>query len=165
MFSKDISMAKPYKCFLVFPDGRVFYREMVEYNLLRKYKKNIWDGYYYLQLANSRFKDSIHRIVAKLFVENKNPKRFNVVDHINGDRSDNRACNLRWIDSHLNAINKKWTLNAKFDADIRLWRSSVWNKGREKTLGYFTTFLEAHKAAHKYKEKLFDTLYEKYCRE
>lgn len=29
------------------------------------------------------------------------------VDHINGDRSDNRICNLREADSSLNALNKK----------------------------------------------------------
>lgn len=37
----------------------------------------------------------IHRIVAELFVPN--PDNKPCVDHINGDRHDNRAVNLRWV--------------------------------------------------------------------
>ena len=37
----------------------------------------------------------IHRAVAELFVPN--PENKPVVDHINTDYSDNRACNLRWV--------------------------------------------------------------------
>ena len=45
----------------------------------------------YLGFCNNR----IHRIVAKLFVPN--PDNKPCVDHINGDKHDNRAVNLRWV--------------------------------------------------------------------
>lgn len=39
---------------------------------------------------------SIHRMVAKLFIPNDNPKKTHV-DHINGDPEDNYYGNLRWV--------------------------------------------------------------------
>lgn len=38
---------------------------------------------------------SVNRIVAAAFIEN--PDNLPEVDHINGDKKDNRVCNLQWI--------------------------------------------------------------------
>jgi len=48
----------------------------------------------------------VHRLVALAFVENPRPDIFAQVDHINRDRSDNRATNLRWVNFELNSLNK-----------------------------------------------------------
>lgn len=45
----------------------------------------------------------VHRLVAQAFCEN--PNNYNIVDHINQDKYDNRACNLRWATSVENALN------------------------------------------------------------
>ena len=37
----------------------------------------------------------VHRIVADAFVPN--PNNLSEIDHINGDKSDNSVCNLRWV--------------------------------------------------------------------
>ena len=48
----------------------------------------------------------IHRLVAEAFVDNPDPARYNQVDHINHDRTDNRAANLRWTTGRMNCNNR-----------------------------------------------------------
>ena len=45
----------------------------------------------------------VHRLVAEAFCEN--PNNYTIVDHINRDKLDNRAINLRWASSSQNAKN------------------------------------------------------------
>ena len=47
--------------------------------------------------------ESIHVLVARAFVDNLNPEKFKIVNHLNSDRADNRAENLEWCDHSRNA--------------------------------------------------------------
>lgn len=54
------------------------------------------NGYSYvrLYLNGKGINKSIHRLVAETFIENTN--NYNVVNHINGNKKDNRTENLEW---------------------------------------------------------------------
>ena len=54
---------------------------------------------------------SIHRIVATAFIEN--PKNKKEVNHIDGDKSNNRVSNLEWVTS---LENKKHSVRNRFNA-------------------------------------------------
>lgn len=66
------------------------------------------DGYPHVKLyKNGKAKRfCIHKLVAKAFLPNED--ELPEVDHINGDRADNRVCNLQWI-SHVENLRKKET--------------------------------------------------------
>lgn len=50
--------------------------------------------YYVVSIGSNRHTIKAHRAVAQCFVPN--PDNKPTVDHINADKKDNRACNLRW---------------------------------------------------------------------
>ena len=62
------------------------------YNIVCSYNKNVIKYQY------------IHRIVALCFLPKIDMPGL-VVDHINRDKRDNRACNLRWVSKSENALN------------------------------------------------------------
>lgn len=63
----------------------------------------------YLQVFGGQ---KVHRLVAKYFVPNTNQSK-NQVNHINGDRRDNRACNLEWRSASENLIHSYQKLNRR----------------------------------------------------
>lgn len=74
-----------------------------------------------------------------------------LIDHINGDRSDNRLCNLREATHTQNRFNAgKWGHNksgfkgVSFHPFSGLWRARVSVNRKDVCLGYFHTKEEAH---------------------
>ena len=78
---------------------------------------------------------NIHRAVAELFVPNPDNKPY--VDHINTDRLDNRAENLRWVTAKENSNNPLTKKNHHDALKVAMNREDVKNrislslKGRE----------------------------------
>ena len=58
------------------------------------------DGYLRVQntLADGKVYIAVHRAVAEVYVQNPNPDKFKIVNHLNGVTSDNRVENLEWTD-------------------------------------------------------------------
>ena len=57
-----------------------------------------------LKINGERKSLLIHRIIALAF--HPNPNGMPEVDHINRDKTDNRPCNLRWVNSSTNNSNR-----------------------------------------------------------
>lgn len=60
------------------------------------------DGYCQVMLGRKTTPLYIHRLVAEAFIPN--PKKMSQVDHINGNKSDNKVENLRWSNATLNYL-------------------------------------------------------------
>jgi hypothetical protein len=113
------------------------------------------DGYKIFSYKGKQYQ--AHRIV--WLMKNKNmPKEF--IDHINGDRTDNRLCNLREADRHINAQNqhkpnKRNTTGylgvsfkrGAYEAGLRCGKKSIY-------LGRYSEAKIAHEAYLKAKREL-----------
>lgn len=90
----------------------------------------------------------VHRLVAEAFIENPDGKEM--VDHINGDRKDNRLCNLRWTTRSENMLNgkvrrdKKHTTFRNIIKNGKYYRWKVCVRGQIHTSRNFPTEEEAY---------------------
>lgn len=75
--------------------------------------------YLYVNLnSGGQYKlERLHRVVAKAFCINDNPELFDIVDHIDRDKFNNTAHNLRWTD---HSGNQKNTDNSRYIGDVHI---------------------------------------------
>lgn len=78
------------------------------------------------QIADRKTTRSIHRLVAMLFLDNFNPSLY--VDHINGNKTDNRVENLRMVD----AIDNSRGFRKKAKGKTSQYRGVHYNMSRGK---------------------------------
>jgi len=85
-----------------------------------------------------------------------------LVDHINGDKLDNRKSNLRLCTMSQNkanstqySSNKSGYKGVYWHKHVKKWQSQIRYKGKIYHLGSFDTALEAHMAHKKKHQKLF----------
>lgn len=110
----------------------------------------------------------VHRLVAQQWVPNPRPDIFTEVDHINHDRADNRACNLRWVNKELNALNKVKsavkTWKRFFNPRTKSWIVSKQLRhagyyGGKRVTAVYNTYAEAEAACTAWRKRRFDALY------
>jgi hypothetical protein len=104
------------------------------------------DGYRQIRVAGIVYK--AHRL-AWLYVTGKFP--LNGVDHINGDRMDNRIDNLRDVSHRENHQNTKFHRNGRlfgtsFHKQSKKWEARIRVRDKRIYLGSFDTEQEAHKS-------------------
>lgn len=105
-------------------------------------------GYGSIHIAGRLYKS--HRL-AWLYVYGVWPNRF--LDHINGDRADNRICNLREADDKQNAWNTRRPKHnvsgikgVSWDEANQQWRASITVNGKGINLGRYTDKEDAAQA-------------------
>lgn len=104
------------------------------------------NGYILISLDGKQY--SAHRL-AWMYMHGSWPAKL--IDHINGDKTDNRIQNLREATHFNNICNKKATSKSGFKG-VTFWkRNGSWKaqcqvRGVNKHLGYYKTPEEAHAA-------------------
>lgn len=82
--------------------GKRFHRESFIKDNGNYNKYNGYCYYRYRGREGETVKISIHRLVALYFVENPNPQDYTQVNHIDGNKTNNKANNLEWCNERLN---------------------------------------------------------------
>ncbi|UBB12363.1 HNH endonuclease [Pantoea eucrina] len=108
----------------------------------------------YINLSFLSTKYMAHRIAWALVNGPLSPDVY--IDHIDGDKINNRASNLRIATKQqnswnvgLNKQNKSGVKGVHFDSYTNMWRASC----QEKKIGRFKTIEEAAEAVRSYREK------------
>ena len=130
-----------FKNYNVSNDGQVYSNYKNELKSLRKDK----DGYLICDLYGEGKHSTckIHRLVAQSFCDNDD--NHPIVDHINGDKSDNHYTNLRWVNYSTNNTNRHVCKGESGLVGIvkrnRLnpWQAYITKDGSFKSLGHFKT--------------------------
>lgn len=102
-----------------------------------------------------------HR-VAWLYVHSVWPSKD--IDHINGDRGDNRIANLRDVPNSTNRENMRAArvdnasgyLGVHFHKQAKKWRARIQVSGKSRHIGLYDTPEEAHAAYVKAKRKIHE---------
>jgi hypothetical protein len=63
--------------------------------IMENYKPH-HSGYIYVRVDKNKY--ALHRIMAYTFIENLDTEKYNVVNHIDGNKTNNSSINLEWTD-------------------------------------------------------------------
>ena len=98
----------------------------------------------------------VHVLVARAFVQNPRPDIFFQVDHIDQNKLNNHASNLRWLNGSLNQLNndaKGASKNGnRFKSEVQVNKTRFY-------LGTYDTEKEASEVSKKFRKEQFDILY------
>ncbi len=111
------------------------------------------DGYAVVGLmANKqRTRTSIHRLVANAFIANIEHKLY--IDHVDNDKVNNKANNLRWVTTKENSQNRSMRNDntsglkgVSWNKTSSSWRATIQIDGIKVHLGYFKNLEDAKQA-------------------
>lgn len=117
-------------------------------------------GYVYLSVDGCRYR--AHRL-AWLYVFGRWPREM--MDHINGDRADNRICNLREADARVNRQNQHGARSDNLSSGVigvhwseyhKKWKAHIRVDGRLQHLKYCSSVEEASAVYLAAKRKLHE---------
>jgi hypothetical protein len=108
------------------------------------------DGYLRTKFDNKRF--LCHRLIWAI-LKREDPLDF-YIDHINGDKLDNRIQNLRKASHNQNLHNQKGAKGYYFSERTKRWTGQIRLNGKRLHLGCFDTEEQAREAYLRAKEKL-----------
>jgi hypothetical protein len=108
-------------------------------------------GYLYIGIRSQLY--YAHRL-AWLYMYSRWP--VEEIDHINGNKKDNRICNLRDVTKRKNLSNREIHRKGKlvgttFMNSTGKWKAQIYAENRIFFIGYFSTEIDAHRA---YTQKL-----------
>lgn len=130
--------------YLVSENGDVY--SLLSGKTLKPAKDKCGYLYYVLCVNGKRVTVKGHRLVALTYIPN--PENKPAIDHINGIRTDNRVCNLRWVTNKENAnnpITKEKLVRGAIERLPKLYEASkakdfnrkgviiTWNDGKTET--------------------------------
>lgn len=102
----------------------------------------------YIRITMSKGKTMmLHTLVGKLFLPRIEINGL-MIDHINRNKLDNRACNLRWVSSSINNLNRgipKNNLIQEKNIHFRQKRNTYEVRFKQQYFGSFKTLEEAKK--------------------
>ena len=117
---------------IITSDGRVFKRRKmyagcgkkrhtIGWSEFREVKPRLGCGYLSVSIPTIPYRKDcyIHRLVAKAFLPN--PENKPTVDHINGNRADNRVENLRWATQKENNNNPNTRYKNVYSSNRKVW--------------------------------------------
>lgn len=98
----------------------------------------------------------VHRVVAEVFLPVK--KAYEVIDHKNRNKEDNRSCNLHYVTTRQNALNREHKKRSKFFGvyyNVGKGRKLPWSallscNNRQIYLGSFSKEIHAARAFDEY---------------